>query len=88
MNDHRPQPQPAPALAAWIRAVRRHAGLSQVELAERLSLAQSSVSQWEKGITQPSTPHMLRLLQMFPASVGELIADRTTTDAAAPKQSA
>ena len=86
MNDHHPQPDLV--LAAWIRAARRGAGLSQAELAERLGLAQSSVSQWEKGVTQPSTRHMLTLLQMFPTAAAELIAGGTTSDAPTVEQSA
>ena len=80
--------QPDLELSAWIRAARRRAGLSQAELAAQLGLAQSSVSQWEKGVTQPSTRHLLRLLQMFSASVAELIAGETTGDAATAGQSA
>jgi transcriptional regulator with XRE-family HTH domain len=75
---------PQPDIAAWIRAARRAAGLSQAELAARFGLAQSSVSQWEKGVTHPSTAHLLQLLQMFPASVAELIADRTAEETGAP----
>ena len=44
------------------------------------------MSQWEKGVTQPSTPHMLRLLQMFPASIAELIAGGATSDADAQER--
>ncbi len=73
MNDHHPQPDLA--LAAW-----------KAELAEQLGLAQSSVSQWERGGTQPSTPHLLRLLQMFPAAVAELIAGGTTSDMTTAEQ--
>jgi transcriptional regulator with XRE-family HTH domain len=86
MNDYHPQPDLA--LAAWIRAARRAAGLSQAELAEQLGLAQSSVSQWERGGTQPSTSHLLRLLQMFPTAVAELIAGDTTSDAPTVERSA
>lgn len=71
MNDHHPQPDGA--LAAWIRAARRHAGLSQVELAEQLGVRQSSVSQWERGTTVPATPHLLALLRIFPDMVADLI---------------
>jgi transcriptional regulator with XRE-family HTH domain len=85
MDDRRPQRDLA--LAAWIRAARRQAGLSQVELAEQLGLAQSSVSQREKGVTQPSTTHMLKLLRMFPASVAELIASETNGDGATARRS-
>lgn len=80
--------QPQPDIADWIRAARRAAGLAQAELAGRFGLAQSSVSQWEKGVTQPSTAHLLRLLQMFSAAVAELIGERTTADQTAPAQRA
>ena len=80
--------QPQPDLAAWIRAARRHAGLSQVELAEHLGIAQSSVSQWEKGVTLPSTRHMLGLLQRFPASVADLLTGQPIDDAPASQQGA
>lgn len=84
MSRHQLQPD----LAAWIRAARRHAGLSQVELAAHLGIAQSSVSQWEKGVTQPSTSHLLGLLQRFPASVADLLTGRTIDDAPASEQGA
>jgi transcriptional regulator with XRE-family HTH domain len=75
-------------LASSIRAVRRGVGMSQAELAARFGLAQSSVSQWEKGVTQSSTQHLLRLLQMFPASVPELVADRTVEETSTPRDGA
>src|SRR5438309_11144439 len=40
--------------ATLIREARRRAGLSQVELAERLSRPQSSVARWERGARTPS----------------------------------
>jgi transcriptional regulator with XRE-family HTH domain len=48
-------------LSEAIRSARRRAGLSQVELAELLGVRQSSVSQWERGSTRPSTVHLLAL---------------------------
>jgi transcriptional regulator with XRE-family HTH domain len=78
--------QPQPDIAAWIRRARRGSGLSQAELAARFGLAQSSVSQWEKGVTQPSTAHLLRLFQMFPTAAAELIEDRAVADETAPAQ--
>ncbi len=63
-------------LAAWIRAARRRAGLSQGELADQLGIRQASVSQWERGTTQPSTQHLLALVQ----ELGSLsLADLTAT---------
>jgi len=50
-----------PPLAKAIRQARMRASLSQAELAERLQIRQSSVSQWERGSTRPSTEHLLAL---------------------------
>ena len=36
-----------------IRALRRHLGLTQRELAERLGTRQQTISEWEKGMYQP-----------------------------------
>ena len=36
-----------------IRALRRHMGLTQRELAERLGTRQQTISEWEKGMYQP-----------------------------------
>ena len=87
MSDHHPQPDVA--LGRWIRAVCFHLGLSQAELAEQLNVRQSSISQWERGLTQPATPHLLALLRLFPDMVTELIADGgTVSEAPAEAQSA
>lgn len=38
---------------SMIRQARRESGLSQAELAERLSTTQSAVSRWERGHDEP-----------------------------------
>jgi len=42
---------------AWdgeqIRALRKHLGLTQSEMAERLGKQQQGISEWERGITRP-----------------------------------
>ncbi len=52
--------------AAALRQARQRVGLSQAELAEALGIRQSSVSQWERGQTVPSGPHLVRLLGELP----------------------
>jgi transcriptional regulator with XRE-family HTH domain len=52
-------------LSEAIRAARRRAGLSQAELAAALGVRQSSVSQWERGSTRPSTDHLLALTSIL-----------------------
>jgi len=59
-------------LSEAIRSARRRAGLSQVELAELLGVRQSSVSQWERGSTRPSTVHLLTLAARLGWSLVEL----------------
>jgi len=53
MNDHHPQPDLA--LAAWIRAARRGAGLSQAELAEQLGLGGWCETAIEIGVAERSS---------------------------------
>jgi DNA-binding XRE family transcriptional regulator len=52
-------------LSEAICAARRRAGLSQAELAAALGVRQSSVSQWERGSTRPSTDHLLALTSIL-----------------------
>jgi transcriptional regulator with XRE-family HTH domain len=52
-------------LSEAIRAARRRAGLSQAELAAALGVRQSSLSQWERGSTRPSTDHLLALTSIL-----------------------
>ena len=37
----------------YIRALRRHLGLTQRELAERLGTRQQTISEWEQGMYRP-----------------------------------
>jgi transcriptional regulator with XRE-family HTH domain len=59
-------------LSRAIRSARRRAGLSQVELAELVGVRQSSVSQWERGSTKPSTVHLLTLAARLGCTLGDL----------------
>jgi len=68
-------------LSEAIRSARRRAGLSQVELAELLGVRQSSVSQWERGSTKPSTVHLLALAAKLGCSLAELAGVAETTAA-------
>src|SRR5680860_1270379 len=45
-----------------IREARRHAGLTQAELASRLGTKQSAVSNWERGIDVPRVDTLARIL--------------------------
>jgi DNA-binding transcriptional regulator YiaG len=53
-------------LKVAIRAARKRAGMNQKELAAAVGVRQSSVSQWERGLTRPSTTNLLDLMRVFP----------------------
>lgn len=56
-----------------IRAARIAAGISQGELARRMGTTQGAVSQWEHGITQPSTGRLKTLAEVLAVTVDELL---------------
>jgi DNA-binding transcriptional regulator YiaG len=61
-------------LATAIRVARQQADLPQVELAERLGIRQSSVSQWERGATEPTGRRLLELMGELPG-LGEILKE-------------
>jgi transcriptional regulator with XRE-family HTH domain len=50
-------------VGALVREARRHAGLTQAELAARLGTKQPVVSRWERGVDTPRFDTLARLLQ-------------------------
>ncbi|MEA4934873.1 MAG: XRE family transcriptional regulator [Lawsonibacter sp.] len=53
---------------------------SQQELATTLYVNQTAVSQWERGITTPSAPILLKLSQMYHVSTDYLLGKGVTVD--------
>ncbi len=71
-------------LAEAVRQARQRAGLSQAELAERLGLRQSSVSQWERGVTKPKTVHLLALADALGINLLDQLAGTTDPERGHP----
>jgi transcriptional regulator with XRE-family HTH domain len=69
-------------LSEAIRSARRRADLSQLQLAELLGVRQSSVSQWERGSTRPSTVHLLALAAVLKASLLDFAAPAAESESA------
>jgi transcriptional regulator with XRE-family HTH domain len=67
-------------LSEAIRSARRRADLSQLQLAELLGVRQSSVSQWERGSTRPSTVHLLALAAALKSSLLDFAAPDAALD--------
>ncbi len=56
-----------------IREIRKKNGLNQIELAERVNVGQSAISQIENGQRTPSVKLLYKMAQALKVSVEELI---------------
>jgi len=72
-------------------SLREDADLSQKELAERLNLKSSAISKYEKGLSQPSIPTLIKIAEIFNVSVDYLLGlsslkNPYSTDVFTPKE--
>lgn len=58
-----------------LMALRKKAGMSQEELADRLGVSRQAVSRWELGATLPDAPNLLKLSDLFGVSIDYLLRD-------------
>lgn len=56
-----------------IRSLREKAGISQSELARRLSVTRSSVNAWESGLSAPTAAYLVELSRQFHVSTDYLL---------------
>lgn len=56
-----------------LRELRKKAGLSQQQLSELLGVNQTAISQWERGVTTPSSRMLIKLSQIFMTSPSVLL---------------
>ena len=62
-------------LSEKIADLRRKAGLSQEQLADRLGVTRQSVSKWESGAAAPELGKLIALSELFRVSVDYLVKD-------------
>lgn len=60
--------------------LRRQAGLSQEELAEKLDVSRQAISRWEMGVAMPDAANLLQLSRLFDVTVDYLIKDELSSD--------
>ena len=60
--------------------LRKRAGLSQEELAERLGVSRQAISRWEMGLAMPDASNLLQLSGLFRVTVDYLINDAYESD--------
>ncbi|MFT4146553.1 MAG: helix-turn-helix transcriptional regulator [Mobilitalea sp.] len=62
-------------LADKILNLRKTYGMSQEDLAEKLSVTRQAISRWEMGTAQPDTPNVLQLSKLFGVTTDFLLND-------------
>ena len=55
-----------------LRAIRQNAGISQGELAEKIQVNQTAVSQWERGAAYPSCDKLPLLADLLHCTIDDL----------------
>ena len=71
MNDEKLKYQ----LGANIAAFRKHNGLTQAGLAEKLNYSDKAVSKWERGESMPDVLTLVQLADLFDITVNDLLVD-------------
>jgi len=61
-------------IGRFIAECRKKAGLTQLQLAEKLGITDKAISKWERGVAMPDTSIMLPLCDILCISVNELLS--------------
>lgn len=56
-----------------LKSLRDKMGITQAELAKKLSLTRASVNAWEMGLSAPSTPFIVELSRLFHVTTDYLL---------------
>ena len=56
-----------------IRSLREDSGMSQAELARKLSVTRSSVNAWEMGLSAPTAQYIIELANLFHCSADYIL---------------
>jgi transcriptional regulator with XRE-family HTH domain len=59
----------------WLRRIRIDRGFTQKQLAERIQVSTTAISQYEKAIIAPNADHLDRLLVVLECWYGDLLAN-------------
>lgn len=68
-------------LGATLYELRKEAGMSQEELADKLGVSRQAVSKWECGDSMPDTDNLITISKLYGVSLDELVGN---TPAPAP----
>lgn len=72
-------------LAEKITRLRKNAGMSQEELAEKLNVSRQAISRWENGSAMPDAANLLQLSKLFGVTADYLLNEDYQSDEDIPK---
>lgn len=78
--------KPKYELGNRIKRLRKELGISQKELAERIGVSNSRVSNWEQGINRPDADILSRLCSALQTSPSLLLGIKLTKDELTEKE--
>ena len=67
------------SLATNLSTLRKKHGLTQMELAEKLSVSRQAISRWEVGAAVPSTDNLKILSHLYGVSVDDILKGETAS---------
>lgn len=63
-----------------LTALRKHNGLSQEALAEKIGVSRQAISKWERGEASPDTENLLSISKIYRVSLDDLLGDKTAEE--------
>lgn len=58
-----------------LKELRKQAGLTQVDVAEKLGISQPAYASWERGVKKPTQENLVKIAQILNVSVDYLVGN-------------
>ncbi|MCY7056819.1 helix-turn-helix domain-containing protein [Streptococcus salivarius] len=59
-----------------LKDLRKQAGLTQVEVAEKLGISQPAYASWERGVKKPTQENLVKIAKIFNVSLDSLLDNK------------
>lgn len=56
-----------------LKTLRKEAGLTQVDIAEKLGISQPAYASWERGVKKPTQENLIKIAQILSVSIDYLL---------------
>ena len=58
-----------------LKTLRKEAGLTQVDVAEKLGISQPAYASWERGVKKPTQENLVKIAQILDVSIDYLVGN-------------